>query len=154
MNEISEWIQKIARTPGCQSLAEYAQFLKRTRRVWLIAAGAVFGLMAVESVSPWSRNAREKRQEEAVASATPDRLIARCGQPAEDVTEEVYPILMRTMTYQPRRNKKLVLVFTRTAERRSDWVFLAMKDESRTAGHDYDTPEAKIAALRCLDSKK
>ena len=153
MNEISEWIQKIAKTHGCQSLAEHAKFLKRTRRVWLIAAGAVFGLMAVESVSSWSRNAREKRQEVAVASATPDRLIARCGQPAEDVTK-VYPILMRTLTYQPRRNKKLVLVFSRTAEKRSDWVFLAMKDESRTTGYDYVTPEAKIGALPCLDSKK
>ena len=147
---------EIARTHGYPLLAECAKFLKRTRRVWLIAAGAIFGLMAVvtlvERVSEWARNARERRHEEAVASVTPDRLIARCGRPAEDVTKEVYPILMRTISYQPKDNEKLMFVFSRTAEEKSDWVFLTMKDES--GARSYDTPEAKIAALPCLDSKK
>jgi len=147
---------EIARTHGYPSLAEFAKFLKQTRRVWLIAAGAIFGLMAVvtlvERVSEWARNARERRHEQAVASVTPDRLIARCGQPAEDVTKEVYPILMRTMSYQPKGHEKFVLAFSRTAEEKSDWVFLTMKDES--GARNYDTPEAKIAALPCLDSKK
>jgi hypothetical protein len=137
-------------------LAECAKFLKRTKRVWLIAAGAVFGLMAVVSLLvPFServRNARERRQEQAVDSVTPDRLVARCGQPAEDMTKDMYPVLVRKLSYQPKGNKKLVLVFSRTAEEKSDWVFLAMKDES--GARSYDTPEAKIAALPCLDSKK
>jgi hypothetical protein len=149
-------LPEIARTGAYPWLAQLAEFLKRTWREWLIVAGAFFGLMAVvtlvERASDWARNAREKRQEEAVATVTPERLIARCGQPAEDVTKEVYPVLMRTISYEPRENEKLVFAFSRTAEEKSDWVFLSMKDESGT--RSYDTPETKIAALPCLDSKK
>jgi hypothetical protein len=147
---------EIARTQGFPSLAEFAKFLKQTRRVWLIAAGVIFGLMAtvalVERVSEWARNARVRRHELAVASATPDRLIARCGQPAEDATKEVYPILIRTMSYQPKGIERSVLVFSRTAEEKSDWVFLSMKDQSGTTS--FETPDAKIAALPCLDSTR
>lgn len=147
---------EITRTGVYSSLAEFTEFLKRTRRVWLIVAGAIIGLIAVATlvkhVSEWARNARERRFEEAAATVTPDRLIARCGPPAEEVTKEVYPILMRTMSYQPRSNEKLVFAFSRTAEEKSDWVFLSMKDES--GARSYDTPEAKIAALPCLDSNK
>jgi hypothetical protein len=46
----------------------------------------------------------------------------------------------------------LVISFSRTAEEKSDWVFLSMQNENGTA--TYDTPEAKIAALPCLDSNK
>ena len=137
-------------------MAEFTEFLKRTRRVWLVVAGAIFGLLAVVTLvkraSEWARNAREKRHEQAVATVTPDRLIARCGQPAQDVTKDVYPILMRTMSYQPKGNEKLVFAFSRTAEEKSDWVFLSMKDE--IGARSYDTPEAKIAVLPCLDSKE
>jgi hypothetical protein len=147
---------EIARTRGYPSLAEFAKFLKQTRRVWLIAAGAIFGLMAavalVERVSEWARNARVRRHELAVASVTPDRLIARCGQPAEDVTKELYPILIQTMSYQPKDSERFVLVFSRTAEEKSDWVFLSMKDHSGT--RSFETPDAKIAALPCLDSTR
>jgi len=148
---------EMARTQGFPSLAEFANFLKQTRRVWLIAAAAIFGLIAavalVERVSEWARNARVRRHELAVASATPDRLIARCGQPAEDVTKDLYPILIiRTMSYQTKGNERFVLAFSRTAEEKSDWVFLSMKDQSGT--RSYDTPDAKIAALPCLDSTR
>ena len=154
----SEQTVKTQMTALQETLAECARLLKRTSRVWLIPAGVTFGLIAVvtlmERVSERARNARERRQEEAVASVTPDRLIARCGQPAEDVTQEVYPILMRTMRYQSKGIEKLVLVFSRTAEVKSDWVFLTMKDESRAKSYEYNTPEAKIAALPCLDSRR
>jgi hypothetical protein len=147
---------EMVRTHGYPQLAKCAEFLKRTRRVWLIAAGAILGVMAVvnlaERMSDRARLARERRHEQAVASVTPERLIARCGQPAEDVTKELYPILMRTISYRPTGSKSLLLKFTRTAEEKSDWVFLGMQDESGAAS--YDTPEAKIAALPCLDSKK
>jgi hypothetical protein len=122
----------------------------------LITAGTIFGLMPVitlvERVSEQARNDREMRHEQAVASVTPDRLIARCGQPEENTTKEVYPILMQTITYQRKGNEKIVFVFSRVAEEKSDWVFLTMKDKRRAKS--YDTPEAKIAALPCLDSKK
>ena len=60
-------------------------------------------------------------------------------------------ILVRTMSYQPERNQKIVLEFSRTAEEKSDWVFLSLKDES--GARSYDTSETKVAALPCLDSK-
>jgi hypothetical protein len=145
-----------ASTEAYQSLVDFAEFLKQTRRMWLMVAGAVFGLMVmvilVKDTIQWARERRERRQEQAIASVTPDRLIARCGQPAQDTTKEVYPILMRTMIYQPRGSEKLVVSFSRTAEEKSDWVFLSMKDEIESM--TYDTPEAKIVALPCLDSMK
>jgi hypothetical protein len=151
-----EALLEVARTPGYPSLAECASILKRTWRLCLFAVGAIVVLMAVAAVAAslyqHARKAREVRIEEAVASATPERLIARCGQPAKDVTKVFYPLLVRMMSYQPEGSQESVLVFTRTAEEKSDWVFLSMKDESGT--RSYDTPDAKIAALPCLDSKK
>ncbi len=79
---------KISQASGAGAMEEFAEFLKRTKNVWLIAAGAVFGLMVVVTVTT----------------------------------------------------------------RKSDWVFLSMKDQSGT-GH-FDTPQAKIAALPCIDSRK
>ena len=153
--QMTAWLE-LAKSGGGASLADFVAFTKETRRVWLIAAGAIFGVMAlvtlVSRMSEWARNARVKRNDEAVATVTPDRLIARCGAPAEDVTKDVFPVLMRTMSYQRRKNQKLVFAFSRTAEEQSDWVFLSMRDDS--GARSYDTPEAKIAAMPCLDSKK
>ena len=149
-------LPEITRTGQPGPMAEFTEFLKRTKRVWLIAAGAIFGLMAavtvVTRVAEWARNAREKRQELAVLEVMPERLIARCGPPAEDVTKEMYPVVLRTMSYQRGENEKIVFAFSRTAEEKSDWVFLSMKDQS--GARSYDTTEARIAALPCLDSKK
>ena len=125
---------------------------KRTKRVWLIVAGAIFGMTVVTVVTRMSeraRNAGEKRQEQAILEVIPENLIARCGPPAEDVTKEMYPMVLRTMSYQHGGNEKIVFEFSRTAEAKSDWVFLSMKDQSGT--RSYETPEAKIAALACLD---
>lgn len=135
--------------------SELTGFLKRTRRFWLSTAGVIFGLLVLvalmDHVVEWARNARARRHELAVATVTPDRLIARCGEAAHDITKQVFPILMRTMSY-PRGDRTLVLTFSRTAEEKSDWVFLSMNDENGPAS--YETPVAKIAALPCLDSAK
>jgi hypothetical protein len=147
---------KISQAGGAGTMEEFAEFLKRTKNVWLIAAGAVFGVMVVVTVTTRmaerAKIAREKRQEQAVLDVIPENLIARCGPPAEDVTKEMYPVVLRTMSYQRGENEKIVFEFSRTAEAKSDWVFLSMKDQSGT-GH-FETPEAKIAALPCLDSKR
>jgi len=136
-------------------LVQLPLFLKKTRRFWLTLAAGVAGLMALslltQRAADWLKDRREHRQEQAIATVTPDRLIARCGQAALDETKEVYPIVMRTMSYQ-RRNEKLVMAFSRTDEEKSDWVFLSMQDSS--GANIYDTPQAKIAALPCLDSRK
>jgi hypothetical protein len=116
----------------------------------------VFGLIVLVSLGPRAveraRNARERRLELAVATVDPDRLIARCGVPLQDVTKQVFPIFVRTMSYPARGNRTLVLTFSRTAEEKSDWVFLSMHDE--TGSSSYVTPDAEIAALPCLDSTK
>lgn len=147
------WPEPVAKGPSTPA-EEFVEFLKRTKKIWLIAGGAIFGLMALvtamKRVSEWAANSRERRHEQAVASVTPERLIARCGQPTEDLTKDVYPILMRTMTYQLSRNHTIVAQFSRTAEEKSDWVFLSMKDEAKS----YETPDAQIAAMPCLDSRK
>ena len=138
------------------ALVEFAEFVKRTRNVWLVVAGFIFGLMAmvtlVERVSEWARKTRVTRQDRAVASVTPESLLTRCGAPVDDATKDMYPILMRTMRYKSGTNEVLVFSFSRTAEDKSDWVFLSMKNESGTMS--YETPEQKIAAMSCLDSRK
>jgi hypothetical protein len=137
-------------------VGEFVEFLKQTKRVWMSVVAAILGLFVVISLGGrlynWASNARERRQEQAVASVTPERLIARCGQPAEDDTKQVFPILMRTMTYQVGRNEAYVFEFSRTAEEKSDWVFLSMKDANGTKS--YETPEEKVSAMSCLNSKK
>jgi len=134
---------------------EFVSFLKQTKKVWLTVVAAIVGLILFVSLAQrgfsWIGQSRERRHEQAVASVTPERLITRCGQPAEDFTKNDYPILMRTMTYQVGRNEAYVLAFSRTAEEKSDWVFLSMKDAT---GKSYDTPDAQVAALSCLNSTK
>jgi hypothetical protein len=134
---------------------EFVEFLKQTKRVWLIVVVGLFGMIVFftlgKGLYQWASNAQERRAERAVASVTPERLLARCGQPAEDVTKEVFPILMRTMTYQVGRNETYVFDFSRTAEEKSDWVFLSMKDAN---GKSYETPEEKTGAMSCLNSRK
>jgi hypothetical protein len=146
----------ISRAGGDATLAGFGEFLKRTGPVWLIAAGAIFGLMTVVTIqkrmAESARIARERRHEEAAATVTPERLTARCGQPLEDLTKDMYPIVTRTMIYRGSENEKIVFAFSRTAEEKSEWIFLSMKDERGT--RSFDTPEAKITALPCLDEKK
>jgi len=115
----------------------------------LIGAAALLNLTA--RAAEWAKNSRERRQLHAMATLTPDHLFARCGAAVRDDIKVVYPVLMRTVTYKPRGSEKLVISFSRTAEEKSDWVFLSMENED---GAVYDTPEAKIAALPCLDSNK
>jgi hypothetical protein len=134
-------------------LSDFAEFLKRTKRVWLIAAAAIFGLWLVitlaKSLFKSVSASREARHQRAVGTLTAEGLLERCGQPAEDVTKEVYPIVMRTITYQRGENERYVFEFSRTAEEKSDWVFLSMKDPN--GAKKFDTPEAKIAAMSCLE---
>lgn len=137
------------------SVAEFVGFLKRTKRVWLMAVGTIAALIVLATVAErgyaWFSEKRERRQEHAVATVTPEHLRARCGQPLEDTTKSVYPILMRTMTYQMSRNETYIFDFSRTAEENSDWVFLSMKDSN---GKSYETAEEKVSAMSCLNSRK
>ncbi|HKW61492.1 MAG TPA: hypothetical protein VJN89_03010 [Candidatus Acidoferrum sp.] len=136
-------------------VTEFLDFLKQTKRVWLMVVGAIAGLILLVTLAQrgfeWIGKKQERRHEQAVASATPEHLLARCGQPAEDTTRNLYPILMRTMVYQISRNEAYTFEFSRTAEEQSDWVFLSMKDAT---GKSYETAEEKVAAMSCLNSRK
>ncbi len=136
-------------------VTEFVEFLKQTKRVWLMVGGAIFGLIVLVTLGSrlygWASNSSERRHEQAVASVTPEHLLARCGQPIEDDTKEVFPILMRTMTYQISRKEAYVFDFSRTAEEKSDWVFLSMRDAT---GKVYETAEEKVGAMSCLNSRK
>lgn len=147
---------EIRRPPAAGTMEEFADFVKRTKWVWLGIVGAIFGVMTVVTVTTRmaerTKAAREKRQEQAVLDVMPEKLIAQCGPPAEDVTREMYPVVLRTMSYQRGENEKIVFEFSRTAEEKSDWVFLSMKDQSGAI--KFETTESKIAALPCLESKK
>lgn len=134
---------------------DFVDFLKQTKRVWLMVVGAIVGLVLLVTLAQrgfeWLSKSRERKHEQAVASVTPEHLLARCGQPAEDTTRNLYPILMRTMTYQISREETYIFDFSRTAEEQSDWVFLSMKDAN---GKSYETAEEKVAAMSCLNSRK
>jgi len=138
------------------SFTEFKDFAKKTRGLWLTLAAAIIGLVAAADVwarvAEWARNTRVKRQEQAVATLTPEHLVARCGATAEDVTKEVFPIAIRRITYELSGREKLVFAFSRTMEAKSDWVFLSMDNESR--GENFQTTESKMAAMPCLDSTK
>jgi hypothetical protein len=143
-------------SPADSQLADFAAFLKRTWRIWAIVIGGFLGVIltvtVMQRLAAMARDAQLKRYDQAIASLTPDRLIARCGRPAEDVTREVFPVVLRTVRYRPMIGDPLVLTFSRTDEQQSDWVFLTMTDQS--GAKSFDTPEAKINAFSCLDSKK
>lgn len=137
------------------SFNDFVDFLKQTKRVWLMVVAAIVGLILLATLAQrgfeWFSKSRERKHEQAVASVTPEHLLARCGQPAEDTTRNLYPILMRTMIYQISRNEAYTFEFSRTAEDQSDWVFLSMKDAT---GKSYETAEEKVAAMSCLNSRK
>src|SRR5260370_20359853 len=100
-----------SQTGGAGTMVEFAEFLKRTKRGWLIVAGAIFGMMAVVTVvtrmSKWARNAREKRQDQVGLEMLPENLTARCGPAGEDVTKEMDPLVLRTMDYQRGKTQKI-----------------------------------------------
>jgi hypothetical protein len=128
---------------------------KITQQTWLIAATVFLGLVVllIFSLMPGRNRAVQERQaERTVESATPEIVIAGCGQPVEDVTKDLFPMIKRTMSYKPSGKGAVVLEFSRTAEEHSQWVFLAMEDEN--GAMRYETPETQIGALPCLDSRK
>src|SRR5262249_29413973 len=69
-------------------LSDFLAFLKGSWRIWATvigAAGAVIvAFLAFQTLAQMTRTAQLKRYDQAVANLTPDHLIARCGQPAED----------------------------------------------------------------------
>jgi hypothetical protein len=121
-------------------------------RVFLAIAALVVALLLVIKAAGWIEQARVRRITKATDAVTPDRLIARCGPPAEDVATDVFPVVRRTMRYKASGQRTVIFTFTRIADEPQNWVFLSMKDSAGDAS--YETPEAKVFALPCLDSTK
>ncbi len=125
------------------------------KRNLLLAAGlalAMVGVRLLIAAPEWLKQRRENRQFIAVNNLTPERLLARCGQPLADETRNLYPMVARDIRYPSEAHSTVVLKFSKTAEQSSDWVFISMQDS--TGSTEYETPTAKIAALSCLDSSK
>ena len=128
--------------------------LKITQQSALIAATLLLGivpLLIFGRATGRNKATGEVPEERAVASLTPESLVSLCGQPAGDVTNDLYPMIKRTMSYESGGKGTLVLEFSRTAEENSDWVFLSMSDGNGTS---YGTPETQIAAMPCLKSRR
>lgn len=124
------------------------------------AAVLFFGIFALEflaQIPRWRRETRARQVERAVNTITPDSLLTRCGQPLHDVTEDLYPMIARRITYNsalPAQTSPATVIFffTRTAEEHSDWVYTSMKDGSGATV--FTTPEEQATALPCLASTK
>jgi hypothetical protein len=128
--------------------------LKITQQSGLIAATLLLGvvtLLIFGRATGKNKATGEVRDERTVESLTPESLVSRCGQPAGDVTSDLYPMIKRTMSYESGGQGRLELEFSRTAEEKSDWVFLSMSDGNGTT---YTTPETQVAAMPCLKSRK
>jgi len=121
-------------------------------RVLLAIAALVVALFLVIKAVGWIEASRERRITKATDAVTPDRLIARCGVPTEDVSTDVFPVVRRTMRYKAGGQRIIVFTFTRSADEVQNWVFLSMKDSA--GGASYETPEAEVFAFPCLDSTK
>ena len=124
-------------------------------RKLLIVIGCVAGIVGVRvmiAAPSWFKVRRENRQFIAVNNLTPERLIARCGSPVSDETKNLYPIVARNLSYKSESRGTVVFKFSKTAEESSDWVFTSMQDSN--GGTEYESPNEKISALSCLDSRK
>jgi hypothetical protein len=135
---------------GARKTAKFPLGLKITQQTWLIGATLIVGLVTLLIFSRATRSNKaiaERREERTVASLTPESLIAKCGVPGEDVTKDLYPMIKRTMSYKSSGKGTLTFEFSRTAEEKSEWVFLSMSDEN---GGSYGTPETQMAAMPCL----
>ena len=132
---------------------------KSNKQAWYMASSVVLvigGLLLAQflivKAARWFKETRERRITKASDSVTPDRLIARCGPSAEDETTDVFPVVRRTMRYKASGQRTIVFTFTRSADEPQNWVLLTIKDAVGDAS--YETPEAKISAVPCLDSTK
>jgi hypothetical protein len=114
----------VAFTPDAQPQAVRNAFDVRLDCIWNVT-----GCLTTRQVLPALWNEKVSRQRDAGKIAGALR-----SQPVEDDTKEVYPILMRTMTYQISRKEASVFEFSRTAEEKSDWVFLSMRQHRRERG--------------------
>jgi len=135
---------------GIRTNAKFAFPLQMTQQTLLIAATVLLGLAALLF---FGRGTAKKtatadvREERGVVSLTPESLVPKCGPPTEDVTKDMYPMIKRTMSYKPDGKGTLTFEFSRTAQEKSDWVFLSLSDEN---GATYTTPETQTAAMPCL----
>jgi hypothetical protein len=140
----------LARPAGANATAKFPFPMKMTQQTWLVVATlfvALVALLIFGRATGKNKALGQARGERGVESLTPESLLAKCGTPVEDVTKDLYPMIKRTMSYKSGGKGTVTFEFSRTAEEKSDWVFLSMSDEN---GASYGTPETQIAAMPCL----
>jgi hypothetical protein len=135
---------------GTKTAAKSAFPLQMTQQTWLIAATVLLGLVALLIFgrgTAKNKSTAVVREEQGVASLTPESLVVKCGPPAEDTTKDLYPMIKRSMSYKPNGRGTLTFEFSRTSQEKSEWLFLSLSDEN---GARYGTPETQMAAMPCL----
>jgi hypothetical protein len=150
---------RVSHLPSTDEPSDPGQFrkvgirAKLNQPTWLVGTTVSLALVTLLAFSLMAARNRvlRKTAERKIETVTPEMVMGGCGQAAEDVTKDLYPIIMRSMTYKS-GGKSVVLEFSRTAEENSQWVFLSMKDE--TGNIKFETPEAQIDVLSCLTSTK
>jgi hypothetical protein len=130
---------------------------KSPGKLLLYGALIFFGLLALDflaQIPRWLHQSHVRRVQRIVDTITPDGVLARCGQPLEDVTTDLYPMMSRRMTFNSASagSGKVVLFFSRTSEENSQWLYSSMREEGGTAS--YNTPDEQMAALPCLATTK
>lgn len=126
-------------------------------QILLYVAAAFLGFLALDflvQIPRWMNASHVRRVQRIVDTVTPASVITSCGQPLEDVTKDLYPMISRRMTFNSRKadSGKVVLFFSRTSEENSQWLYSSMHDETGTTS--YNTPDEQMAALPCLASTK
>src|SRR5260370_9316623 len=105
-------------------------------RVLVAMAALVVALFLVIKAVGWIEASRERRITKATDAVTPDRLIARCGVPTEDVSTDVFPVVRRTMRYKAGGQRIIVCTFTRSADEVQHRLFLCTKDSAGGASDE------------------
>src|SRR5260370_40663149 len=104
-------------------------------RVLLATAALVVALFLVIKAVGWIEASRERRITKATDAVTPERLIARCGVPTEDVSTDVFPVVRRTMRYKAGAQRTIGFTFTSSAAESPNWVRPSMTDSPGRGTH-------------------
>ena len=122
-----------------------------------IAAGVFLGIIAVLivlKIPTWIDEARNQHYQSVMSALTPDKLIARCGQPLKDTTDP--PLGWRSMYYKDSFGGTVLVQFLHDNKERSKWYFLSMQDVfelNDKVGNDRKGADMQVYALPCVDKQ-
>jgi hypothetical protein len=122
-----------------------------------IALGVFLGIVAVlvlVSVPGWIEQSNKNHARIVSGTMTPEKLIARCGQPIKDNTVSLYgTISIRDMQYQASHKNIAILSFT--GEHANDSHLTAFHLGADIGNNallpEENDPQEQLIALPCMD---